>query len=272
MPIVTIKERSLFYEERGTGFPLLFGHSYLWDSAMWEPQISAFSPVYRCIVPDLWAHGRSDLPPEDFSSIETLADDFWAFAQTLGLERFAVIGLSVGGMWGVHLALSHPEAVAALVLMDTYVGPEPEEKRLRYFGMLDMVEKARAVPAPIVEAVIPLFFSPVTIQKKPELPARLRTALTTLPPERVPGVVAIGRAIFSRASLLERLPEIRVPTLIIVGADDLSRPPSESEEMARLIPGARLEIIPEAGHISNLEQPERVTSLIQSFLEGALAR
>ncbi len=272
MPIATVKERSLFYEERGAGFPLLFGHSYLWDSAMWEPQVRALSSAYRCIVPDLWAHGRSDLPPADFSRLETLADDYWAFVQTLGLERFAVIGLSVGGMWGAHLALRHPEAVAALVLMDTYVGPEPEEKRLRYFGMLDMVEKVRAVPAPVAEAVLSLIFSPVTVEKRPELPARFRTALTTLPPERAPGIVAIGRAIFSRTSLLERLPELRIPTLIIVGADDLARPPSEAEEMARLIPGARLEIIPEAGHISNLEQPDRVTSLIQSFLEEVLTR
>ncbi|MGQ9466789.1 MAG: alpha/beta fold hydrolase [Anaerolineae bacterium] len=272
MPTVTIKGRTLFYEEKGKGFPLLFGHSYLWDGGMWEPQVEALSSSYRCIVPDLWAHGRSDPLPEIPYSLEAIAEDHWSLVQMLGLERFAVIGLSVGGMWGSHLALKHPEAVAALVLMDTSVGPEPEEKRLRYFGMLDTMEKAGATPAPIAEAVVPLFFSPVTIQQKPELPARFKASLAGIPADRIPSIVAIGRAIFGRSSLLDRLAEIRVPTLIIVGADDVARPPAEAEEMARLIPGARLEVIPEAGHISTLEQPERVTSLIRSFLETVLGQ
>ncbi len=154
--------------------------------------------------------------------------------------------------------------------MDTYIGPEPEEKRLRYFGMMDMTEKAGMIPPPIIEAIVPLFFSPVTIQKKPELVDRFRKALSSISPERIPGVMTVGRAIFSRASLLDRLPEVRVPTMLIVGADDLSRPPHESEEMARRIPGARLEVIPEAGHISNLEQPERVNQYIREFLQSVL--
>ncbi len=154
--------------------------------------------------------------------------------------------------------------------MDTYIGPEPEEKRLRYFGMMDMTEKAGMIPPPIIEAIVPLFFSPVTIQKKPELVDRFRKALSSISPERIPGVMTVGRAIFSPPSLLDRLPEIRVPTMLIVGADDLSRPPHESEEMARRIPGARLEVIPEAGHISNLEQPERVNQYIREFLQSVL--
>ncbi|RMF29120.1 MAG: alpha/beta fold hydrolase [Chloroflexi bacterium] len=168
------------------------------------------------------------------------------------------------------MALNHPEAVAALVLMDTYVGPEPEETRTRYFGMMDMVEKAGAIPPPIQEAIVPLFFSSVTIQKKPDLVNRFKSALASIPAERVPSVLTIGRAIFSRRSVLERLGEIRVPTLVIVGDEDRSRPPHEAEKMAQAIPGARLEVIPEAGHISNLEQPERVTALLEAFLAEAL--
>jgi len=270
MPSITVKGQRIFYEEQGEGFPLLFGHSYLWDRRMWEPQVAALSRSYRCIVPDLWAHGQSDPPPEAPYAIEAMAEDHWALTQALGLERFAVIGLSVGGMWGAHLTLNHPEAVAALVLMDTYVGPEPEETRTRYFGMMDMVEKAGAIPPPIQEAIVPLFFSSVTVQKKPDLVNRFKSALASIPAERVPGVLTIGRAIFSRRSVLERLDEIRVPTLVIVGDEDRSRPPHEAEEMAQAIPGARLEVIPEAGHISNLEQPERVTALLEAFLAEAL--
>jgi len=199
-----------------------------------------------------------------------MAEDMWELAKSLGLERFAVIGLSVGGMWGVHLALAHPEAVAALVLMDTYVGPEPQETATRYFGMMDIVEKAGGIPPQMMDALVPLFFSQATVQNKPDLINDFKARLAAITPERVPGVLAIGRGIFSRKSLLDRLGEIKAPTLIIVGEEDRSRPPHEARKMAELIPGARVEVLPEAGHISNLEQPERVNSLLLSFLQENL--
>jgi pimeloyl-ACP methyl ester carboxylesterase len=271
MPYLTLKDRRIYYEDRGTGFPLLFGHSYLWDSAMWEPQLEALSASYRCLAPDLAAHGRSDAPPETAYSVEALAEDHWAVASALNLDRLAIVGLSVGGMWGVHLTLNHPEAIAALVLLDTFVGPEPEENRLRYFGMLDIVEQAGAVPAPMLDAVASLMFSPVTIQRSPDFVGRFKAALESTPAERVPGVVGIGRGIFTRRSMLDRLHEIHVPTMVVVGADDVSRPPHEARQMAEAIPGARLEVIANAGHICNLEQPGQVTELLQSFLDEALS-
>ncbi len=271
MPYKTIGEKKLFYNDQGEGFPLLFGHSYLWDAAMWSPQVEALSSSYRCIVPELWGHGRSDPPPVTPYPIERLASDHWELVRALGLESWAVIGLSVGGMWGVHLALEHPEAVKALVLMDTFVGPEPEETHDRYFKMLDMVEQAGMIPAPLIEAIVPLFFSPVTVQRNPDLVNRFRGSLASLSKEQAPGIVSIGRGIFSRASLLDRLGEIQAPTLIIVGADDRSRPPHEARQMAEMIPNARFEIIEEAGHVSNLEQPERVTALLRTFLQESLS-
>lgn len=271
MPYKTIGEKKLFYEDQGKGFPLLFGHSYLWDAAMWTPQVQVLSSSYRCIVPELWGHGRSDLPPVTPCSIERLAGDHWELVTALGLDSLAIIGLSVGGMWGLHLALEHPEAVKALVLMDTFVGPEPEETRLRYFKMLDIVEQAGGIPPPLIDAIVPLFFSPTTVQRNPALVNRFKESLALPAKERLSGIASLGRGIFSRASLLDRLGEIQIPTLIIVGADDHPRPPHEARQMAELIPNARLEIIEEAGHISNLEQPERVSALLRSFLQESLS-
>lgn len=270
MPYATVRGRRLYYIDEGEGFPLLFGHSYLWDSSMWEPQIKALSAKYRCIAPDLWEHGRSESPSQSPYPIENMAEDMWEFTRLLNLDRFAVIGLSVGGMWGIHLALEHPEAVAALVLMDTFAGPEPPETSARYFQMMSMVEQLGRIPPQILDAIVPLFFSPTTLQRNPDLVESFRSRLASLPPAKIPGILAIGRGIFSRNSVLERLGEIKVPTLIIVGADDRSRPPSEAQEMAERISGAKLEVIPEAGHISNLEQPEKVNSLLGTFLAETL--
>ncbi|VAX33848.1 hypothetical protein MNBD_NITROSPIRAE03-1697, partial [hydrothermal vent metagenome] len=89
-------------------------------------------------------------------------------------------------------------------------------------------------------------------------------------PDRIPGIVAIGRAIFSRASMLENSGDIKIPVLIVVGSDDRSRPPQEARVMAEALQNARMEIIPNAGHISNLEQPDHVTALLSAFLQEAL--
>lgn len=270
MPRITIKARAMNYDDQGSGFPIVFGHSYLWDSTMWKPQVEALSAAYRCIVPELWGHGHSEPPPTTPYSVEEIAEDMWTFTQALGLKKFALVGLSVGGMWGAHLALNHPEAVSALVLMDTYLGPELAETRTRYFSMLQIVEECGTIPASMQDSIVPLFFSPVTEQKTPDIITRFKSDLTSHGKTRIPGIVGIGRGIFSRTSKLDRLPEIMAPTLVLVGADDQSRPPCEAQQMAESIPDARLEVIADAGHISNLEQPGQVTKLLANFLEKVL--
>lgn len=271
MPYVTIRGKQMFYEDHGAGFPLLFGHSYLWDAAMWAPQVKVLSQKYRCIVPELWGHGRSETLPSIPTSLDELADDFWALTQALELERFAVIGLSVGGMWATYLTLKHPEAVAALVVMDSHVGAEPPASQARFFQMLDMVERAGMIPPPIAEATVPFFFADVTLQRNPELVEAFKQKLPAMPREATPSIVALGRAIFGRASIIERLPEIRIPALFVAGEQDRSRPPHEAEEMAALVPNAKLAIIREAGHICVQEQPEQVTQVLAEFLDEALA-
>ncbi len=267
MSYFSVKEKKFFYEEHGAGFPVLFGHSYLWDAAMWSPQIAHFSPVYRCIVPEVWGHGQSDVVPQIPYSIEALAEDHHLLITSLKVEQYALIGLSVGGMWATQLALEYPEAVKALVLMDTYVGPEPEETHQRYFAMLDAVEHAGMIPPPLIEQIVPLFFSPETLTHQPSLVNRFKESLASIPSDRIPSVVALGRAIFSRASLLERLGEIDVPTLVIVGKDDRSRPPHEARIMAEKIRGAQLAVISGAGHVSNLEQAQEINGILETFLK-----
>jgi len=267
MPTVTIKGQAMHYEDHGSGFPLLFGHSYLWNAAMWQPQVAALAGNYRCIVPELWGHGRSAAAPAIPYLVEELAEDMWLFTQALGLDHFALVGLSVGGMWGAHLALDHPDTVAALVLMDTYLGLEPPATQARYFGMLDIVEQNGGIPTPMLEAIIPLFFSPATMQQRPEMVESFKADLLAFEAAQIPSIVALGRGIFSRTSQLARLLTIQAPTLVIVGADDRSRPPHEAQEMAACIAGATLEVIGDAGHISNLEQPEAVTAILTQFLQ-----
>lgn len=270
MPSIDIHGKTCFYQDQGKGYPFLLGHSFLWNSAMWQPQIDELSKHYRCIVPDLWSHGQSASLGSFSTSIEALADDYFELMQHLNIPEFAVIGLSVGGMWGTQLALKHPQSVKALVLMDTFVGSEPTSTQQKYFGLLDFLEKEKAFTSVLLSQVVPLFFSPTTLAQNPTLVKTFHEKLSRLSPENISGIVALGRAIFSRPSLLDELPNITQPTLLIVGQDDIPRPPEEAREMNDLLPNSFLHIVPDAGHICNLEKPAEVTAHLSEFLKQHL--
>ncbi len=267
MSKLIVDNKELFYLDQGKGFTLLFGHIFLWDGTMWQPQIEKLSAAYRCLNPDLWGHGCSALLNSSSYSLEQLADEMWNFLQALAINRFILIGSSVGGMWGVNLALKYPEAVAGLVLIGTYVGAEPEASRKRYLEMIAIAQKTQMIPEPLIEQILPLYFAPATMNYQPELIEQFRQRLSQLKGERLADILTIGRAIFKRKSVLDQLPNIKCPVLVVAGKDDLSRPPSESEEMVAKLENAKLELVPNAGHLTNLEQPEQVNDLLQNFLE-----
>ena len=236
MPTVSINNRQLYYQDIGQGFPLVFGHSYLCDHQSWQYQVEQLSSSFRCIVPDLWGHGASDALPTASSenkdtdegerySIQQLADDYWQFTQQLNLQQFALIGLSVGAMWSVQLTLDHPDAVRALVFMDSFVGEEAKATQNQYLAMLDVVEQVGAIPAAMIEQLCPLFFSPETLAKqdRPQV-EQFKQSLATIGEKNIATVVTLGRSIFTRASLLDRLGEIHCPTLVLVGEHDVPRP------------------------------------------------
>ena len=109
MNTFTINSKIMHYLDIGEGPVLVFGHSYLWDSEMWEPQIDVLSKQYRCIVPDLWAHGQSDAAPAKTRTLKDYACDVMSLIDDhLEIDTFSLIGLSVGGMWGAELTALAP--------------------------------------------------------------------------------------------------------------------------------------------------------------------
>lgn len=261
-----IDGQTMKYLDCGQGEVLVFGHSYLWDSAMWAPQIEALSQQYRCIVPDLWAHGESDLAPQTMKSLQDYARHILALMDELNIEKFSVIGLSVGGMWGADLALLAPERVTALALMDTFLGREPEVTHQKYFFMLDTISAVKAVPPPVVDTVVPMFFARNAAEDSPELVAGFRDHLASLSGDRVVDIARIGKMIFGRAERMDDAETLSLPVLIAVGAEDTPRPVLEAHLMHDAIKGSQLVVIPQAGHISSLEQPEMVNHILTDFL------
>jgi len=266
MKSIQVNNKEMFYQEKGEGTPVILGHSFLWDSNMWQPQLAFLSNHFHCIAPDLWGHGQSQGLDQKEYSIAQLADDYYAFISALGIKQCAIVGLSVGGMWGTQLALNHPDLVSHLVIMGSFVGPEPQQSQAEYFNLLSAIEKQGSITNEQADFIAPLFFSHITAKTKPRMVENLVKDLQSFTPNQIKTIVTLGRAIFGRKSLLDELPKLKQKVLVAVGADDGPRPPSESKLMADKIPGATLEIIPDAGHISNLEQPERVNQMLFDFL------
>lgn len=266
MPFVTVDGQPLHYIDQGTGPTVLLAGSYLWDQAMWSPQITALSRQYRVLALDLWGHGQSGKLPDGTTSLDDLARQALALLDHLEIDQVTLVGLSVGGMWGVRLALSEPQRLNGLVLMDTYLGVEPEPTRQYYFSLLKQIEEAGDIAPPMLDIVVPIFFRP-GIDPQSALYQDFRASLAELPAERLrESIVPMGRMTFGRDDQLARLGELNPQTtLVMCGDQDAPRPPSEAREMAELI-GCPCVLVPEAGHISNLENPGFVTQALLKFL------
>ena len=269
---IEVMGSTISYLDVGAGEVVVLGHSYLWDAEMWRPQIDALARRFRVIVPELWGHGRSGALPAGTTDLADLAWQHLAFMDKLGIRRFALAGLSIGGMWGAELALIAPGRVSALALLDTSLGDEPEQTRRQYLGMLAAAEAAGHIPEPLLDAVVPLYFSPKVGARQPDLPTRFRASLAGWDIERLrDSVLPIGRMVFQRRDAREDLKRLSLPALVMTGSDDVGRPPHEGQQMAEIL-DCPFVAIPEAGHISALEAPDFVTAQLLGFFGSAIAR
>lgn len=262
----TVDGQQMAYQDFGQGPVIVFGHSYLWDSQMWLPQVEVLSRSYRCIVPDLWAHGLSQAAPYNMTNLRDYGAHILALMDYLGVEEFSIVGLSVGGMWGAEVVSLAPQRVNSLVLMDTFVGLEPEITNRKYFAMLETISLSQMVPEAIIQTVAPLFFSKSVREENPRLIEQFERRLAGIHGQDAAEIARVGRMVFGRRDMIDEIETFQLPVLIAVGQEDVPRPVLESYLMNDCIVGSELVEIPNAGHISNLEQPEYVTETLSRFL------
>ncbi len=267
MKTFSIDGQQMAYHDYGQGPVVVFGHSYLWDSQMWQPQIEMLSQSYRCIVPDFWAHGLSQAAPYNMANLRDYAAHILALMDYLGVETFSIVGLSMGGMWGAEVVSLAPKRVESLVLMDTFLGLEPEVTNRKYFAMLETISLSQMVPQQLIDTVGPIFFAKNVRQDNPHLIELFERRLATVKGQDAVEIARVGRMVFGRRDMIDEIETFHLPVLIAVGQDDIPRPVLESYLMHDCIEGSQLVEIPSAGHIANLEQPEYVTRTLQSFLE-----
>ncbi len=242
----------------GAGPSVLFAHAFPFDRRMWNRQMAALREVgARGVAADLRGFGGSaDMPR--ITRIDDHADDLARLLDHLEIDRTLLVGVSMGGYVALSFARRHAGRLQGLLLADTKATPDTAEAR----GMRDAnIQKAKAHGAiAIFEGMLPKAFSPSTGD---EVKNELRSIAAS---QTADGVMAALQAMRDREDSTSQLARIAVPTLVVVGEDDLITPPSDAQAMARSIPNATLQSIARAGHLSNVEQPEQFTKMLLSML------
>jgi pimeloyl-ACP methyl ester carboxylesterase len=251
MPTINRDGVGLYYEVHGSGPPLLLTHGYSSTSQMWQGQIEALSEHHKLVLWDMRGHGRSDYPsdPAAYSEALTVAD-MAALLDEVGANRAIVGGLSLGGYMSLAFYRAHPERVSALLIIDTGPGFKKDDARetwnRRAHDTGDRFEREG--------------LAVLTSASRERATVSHRDAS---------GLARAARGMLTQrdARVIELLPNIKVPSLVVVGADDAPFL-AASDYMAAKIPGAKKVVIPAAGHAVNIDQPQAFIAAVLPFLDG----
>jgi 3-oxoadipate enol-lactonase len=250
------------YDDQGDGLPVVFLHGFPHDRTLWAAQRLALAPQARCIVPDV--RGFGDSSTHGPYSMDQYADDVVALLDWLQIERAVVCGLSMGGYIAMALWRRHPDRVRAFAFCDTKAGADTDEGKAKRDRLIAMVK--RDGTRVIADAQMSGMVGSATRERRPEVVATLRAMMGR---QSAAGVIGALQALRDRPDSRATLQTVSVPSLVMVGEDDVLTPIKEARTIAEALPSAarvRLEIIAGAGHVPCLERPAATTHALSDFL------
>jgi 3-oxoadipate enol-lactonase len=237
---------------------MVLHHPLATDLTIWDELTAALVPRYRVVRFDARGHGASEATPAPYD-LAMLAADVIALMDHLGIARAHFLGLSMGGMVGQQLGLAHPQRLASLILCSTTSRMPPETRPL----WEERIKAARAHGMGAqVDAALERWLAPASRQGKPALVVRLRRAIEATPVEGYAGWCAALRDL----DVLDRLKAIRLPALVIVGAEDPATPPAAAQAIHREIAGSQLVEVPGVSHQLHVEDPATFNRHVLEFL------
>lgn len=274
MPYITLntgaKKAKIYYEDTAPDNQdkpvIFFAHGLLWSCRMWDDQVKVLEKRYRCIRMDFRGQGQSGISKSGYD-MDSLADDITALLDHLKVDKFHFVGLSMGGFVGQRMALNHPERLQKLVLLDTSADPEPEEN-LPGYGLLVKIASVFG-PKIIMRDLVKIMHGQTFLQeakKDKEAKARLKLFKQMMGANRRRAVKKIVSGVTERDGVYDRIQDIRQPTLVLVGDEDVATVPAKSQRIHTKIDGSKLILIENAGHMSPMERPTQVTKYINEFL------
>lgn len=259
MPHADVNGQRLFYEDSGGDADVIvFSHGYLMSHAMFESQVAALRDRWRCVTWDERGHGQTVTTPEPFTYWDS-ADDLLGLLDHLEVERAVLAGMSQGGYLSLRAALTAPDRVRALVLMDTQPGVEDPAKVGGYDQLIEAWLAPGGPPQEVVDTVATIILGPDYADA-----ARWMDAAKQTPPETMRQIYATLRT--REDDVTARLGELTMPALVIHGEHDLSIDLDTARWFAEELPDAELVVIEGAGHAANLTHAEAVNPPLEAFL------
>jgi 3-oxoadipate enol-lactonase len=246
------------YEVEGQGPWVVLSHSLACDLSMWDEQVQALRDRYRVLRFDTRGHGDSDAPAGAYS-LEQLADDVHGLFASAGVERPHFVGLSMGGMIGMTYALRHPGELRSLVLCDTS-SRIPKEAAPLWADRIRIAETQGMEP--LLQPTLKRWFTDAFLSRPGPVIEHVAEMIRRTPPQ---GYAGCCHAI-PKIDVTDRLGTIDCPVQIIVGEQDVGTPVAMSQAIHQAAPGSELVVIPNASHLSNLEQPEAFNRALLDFL------
>ena len=259
MSYADLEQFRLYYEEHGTGTPVVFLHGFTLDRRMWYGQAEHLKGGFRVLLPDARGHGLSDAPSTGYSRADRVAD-LLSFADTLGLDRFHLVGLSMGGSTGIGFALAHPQRLLSLTLVSTGAAGYEVSKKISH---LDQIARKDGIEAAMDK------WKEMSLLWYREDRQEIRWLMETMIND-YSGAVWLDpmRGRYPREYDLDQVNAITLPTRLIVGAlDDVFV--TLARQLQARIAGSSLSIYENVGHMVNLEAPERFNAEVEAFLQSA---
>ncbi len=255
-------DAEIFYEIRGKRSPVVFLHPFPCDHEFWNPIASALDSRYRLILPDLRGHGDSEIG-DGPALMPKHASDLARVLDAAGIGRAAFAGCSIGGYILFEFWRRFRPRVASLVLCDTRPQADTAEARAnRLKAAAAVLEQGTE---PFLETMIPKLMGRTTVTTRPDLVDGARAMMRKMSAE---DISLVQRGMAERPDSVADLKAINVPTLIVIGEEDVLSTTADGELMRQNIAGSQLKIIPKAGHYAPWEQPEAMGKILRQFLDA----
>lgn len=257
----TFQSVELHYEKQGSGLPVVLLHGFPFDHRIWRAQIDALSRDYLVIAPDLRGHGQSPVPAGIYD-MSQLAGDVAALLDELGIDQAVWVGHSMGGYVTMAALREADDHVTGAALVATQPLADTHDKRVQREESAKVAEQNG--PTNIAHSMLGAIFSP-KVEGSDPLAQRMYEIMVDTSPTGIAGAL---RGMAERPDSTDVLKNASVPVLVVAGEDDQIVEVDLAREMADMIPGARFELIPDAGHMPMVEQPEQLTQALRGFLES----
>ncbi len=264
---VTVRGLRIAYDRAGTGPPLVLLHGIGANARAWRTQLAALSDAYDVIAWDAPGYHRSDDPPSDWPMAE-YADALAGFLDGLDIARAALLGQSWGGVLAQQFSGAYPDRVRALILSDTTLGGDAARDAARPDTESRLQARLNAA-ATMTPAEFAHMRAPQLLPPNP--PPDLLAEVEAMMAETHMGGFRSAAIALAHADVRDVLPRIAVPVLVLCGELDPVTPPALGTRLIGEIPGARLVVFAGAGHMGNMEQPDRYNTVVRDFLDGIAA-